>query len=66
MNRRFDEAVSGEDLASIERFFKIFPLINLHDVGLNKFTLYLRGKLATANKAGYQSNAQGVVIFFVV
>ena len=64
MNRRFDEAVSGEDLASIERFFKIFPLINLHDVGLNKFTLYLRGKLATANKAGYQSNAQCVVIFF--
>jgi len=50
VNRRFDEAVSGEDLASIERFFKIFPLINLHDVGLNKFTLYLRGKLATANK----------------
>ena len=64
MNRRFDEAVSGEDLASIERFFKIFPLINLHDVGLNKFTLYLRGKLATANKAGYQSKCSVSGQFF--
>lgn len=50
VNRRFDEAVNAEDLASIERFFKIFPLINLHGTGLNKFTLYLRGKLAAANK----------------
>ena len=50
VNRRFDEAVHAEDVASIERFFKIFPLINLHTTGLNKFTLYLRGKLAAANK----------------
>ncbi len=27
MTRRFEEAVHAEDLASIERFFKIFPLI---------------------------------------
>ena len=31
---RFDEAVKREDHASIERFFKIFPLINMHDEGL--------------------------------
>jgi len=50
VNRRFDEAVAAEDLASIERFFKIFPLINMHDEGLNKFMLYLRSKLAIASK----------------
>jgi hypothetical protein len=27
VTRRFEEAVHAEDLASIERFFKIFPLI---------------------------------------
>lgn len=43
--QKFDEAVQAEDLASIERFFKIFPLINLHDIGLEKFTVYLREKV---------------------
>ena len=50
--------MGAEDLASIERFFKIFPLINLHDVGLKKFTLYLRGKLASANKVGYYNRLE--------
>lgn len=43
--KRFDEAVKLEDLASIERFFKIFPLINMHDEGLKKFTQYLCTKV---------------------
>ena len=42
--------MAAEDLASIERFFKIFPLINMHDEGLNKFMSYLRSKLAIASK----------------
>lgn len=50
VTRRFDEAVHDEDLASIERFFKIFPLINMHEEGLRKFTHYLRGKLSAASK----------------
>ncbi len=45
MSGRFDEAVKKEDLASIERFFKIFPLINMHEEGLKKFTLYLCSKV---------------------
>lgn len=43
--QKFDEAVKLEDLASIERFFKIFPLINMHDEGLKKFTQYLCSKV---------------------
>ena len=45
---RFDEAVKREDHASIERFFKIFPLINLHDEGLSRFSGYLCSKVADA------------------
>jgi len=50
VSRRFDEAVKDEDLASIERFFKIFPLLGMHDEGINNFTGYLCGKLATNSK----------------
>ena len=35
---RFDEAVAAGDLASVERFFKLFPLVNMHQEGLEKFT----------------------------
>ncbi len=45
---RFEEAVKDEDLASIERFFKIFPLINMHEDGLGRFTRYLCSKVAAA------------------
>ncbi|CAL8096841.1 unnamed protein product [Orchesella dallaii] len=42
---KFDEAVKDDDLASVERFFKIFPLLNMHDDGLRRFTNYLSTKL---------------------
>ena len=45
ISKRFDEAVDREDLASVERFFKIFPLINMHEEGLKKFTNYLCAKV---------------------
>jgi len=48
--RRFEEAVKDEDLASIERFFKIFPLLGMHDEGINNFTGYLCTKLSANSK----------------
>jgi len=48
--RRFDEAVKDEDLASIERFFKIFPLLGMHEEGIANFTVYLCTKLAANSK----------------
>ena len=50
--RRFDEAVKDEDLASIERFFKLFPLLGLHEEGLKNFTDYLATKLALDTPPG--------------
>jgi len=35
---RFEEAVAAGDLSSTERFFKLFPLLNMHQEGLEKFT----------------------------
>ena len=48
--RRFSEAVKDEDLASIERFFKIFPLLGMHEEGIASFTGYLCGKLVENSK----------------
>lgn len=30
---KFNEAVESEDLGSVERFFKIFPLLGMHEEG---------------------------------
>lgn len=38
----FKEAVSVSDIASVKRFFKIFPLLNRHEYGMDNFSLFLR------------------------
>lgn len=38
---KLDEAVAAVDLAQVERFFKIFPLLGLHQQGLSRFGQYL-------------------------
>ncbi|KAK5646267.1 hypothetical protein RI129_004731 [Pyrocoelia pectoralis] len=51
VQHKFDEAVRVEDLSSIERFFKIFPLLDMHDEGIKRFCNYLCDKLRdTADK----------------
>ena len=55
VSQRFDEAIKKDDLASIERFFKLFPLINLHDQGLQKFSSYMSSKLAITSQQNLQS-----------
>lgn len=38
----FKEAVSVTDIESVKRFFKLFPLLNMHDYGTENFSLFLR------------------------
>jgi len=45
VNNKFDSSVHTRDVASIERFFKIFPLIGLHEEGLTKFGKYQAAKV---------------------
>ncbi|XP_015259094.1 PREDICTED: conserved oligomeric Golgi complex subunit 4 [Cyprinodon variegatus] len=44
---KLDEAVAKVDLAQVERFFKIFPLLGLHQQGLARFGQYLCSQLAS-------------------
>ena len=41
INQKFDEAVKKDDLASVERFFKIFPLLRMYDEGIEKFSKFV-------------------------
>jgi len=43
--KKFDEAVRDNDTANVERFFKIFPIINQREEGLKKFSHYLCNKI---------------------
>lgn len=43
---KFDDALAQGDLASMERFFKLFPSINQHQEGIRKFGNYLKTKIA--------------------
>ncbi|KPP74016.1 conserved oligomeric Golgi complex subunit 4-like [Scleropages formosus] len=47
VKERLDQAISAGDLAQVERFFKIFPLLGLHDEGLARFAQYLCTQLAS-------------------
>ncbi|KAM9423696.1 conserved oligomeric Golgi complex subunit 4-like isoform 1-T1 [Salvelinus alpinus] len=44
---RLDEAITRGDLAQVERFFKIFPLLGLHEQGLARFGQYLCSQLGS-------------------
>lgn len=50
VNTKFDAAVHSGDFASIERFFKIFPLIGLHEEGLTKFGKFLSSQIAEKSR----------------
>ncbi|XP_050307529.1 conserved oligomeric Golgi complex subunit 4 [Anthonomus grandis grandis] len=51
VEHKFDEAVNNEDLGSVERFFKIFPLLGMQEEGIKNFCTFLCTKVAlTADK----------------
>lgn len=48
VTKKFDEATKQEDLPQVERFFKIFPLLGLHEEGLSNFSEYLCKQVSEA------------------
>nr|CAG4650012.1 EOG090X02VY [Sida crystallina] len=54
VSQKFDEAVLQKDAASVVRFFKIFPLLNMHNEGLKKFSLHLASQLKAKSKMKLQ------------
>lgn len=64
VTRKFDEAVRESDSASVERFFKIFPLLKQKDNGLRKFSNYLclqMNPMDTINSSGGFAGGDSVV-----
>ncbi|TMS35373.1 hypothetical protein L596_002788 [Steinernema carpocapsae] len=54
IERKFDEAVETADIASMERFFKLFPLISEHKNGLERFGRYLCQKVDKLGEENYK------------
>ncbi|KAM7353007.1 conserved oligomeric Golgi complex subunit 4 isoform 2-T2 [Cochliomyia hominivorax] len=48
--RKFNEAVKKDDLVSVERFFKIFPLLGCHLEGIEMFSNYICKKLSSKSQ----------------
>ncbi|XP_068115772.1 conserved oligomeric Golgi complex subunit 4 [Hyperolius riggenbachi] len=46
VTEKFDVATKAGDLPQVERFFKIFPLLRLHEEGISKFSAYLCRQVA--------------------
>ena len=46
MLEKFDKALVDRDEKSVERYFKIFPFLFLHEEGLQKYSQFLRGKIS--------------------
>ncbi|KAF6030037.1 COG4 [Bugula neritina] len=44
---KFDSAVNSGDVASVERFFKIFPLLGIKEEGLTKFAKWQSAQTST-------------------
>lgn len=66
VTRKFDEAVKSEDLASVERFFKIFPLLGMHLEGLKKFCSYLCVKVIKSDFIKFQIHCIIIQYFLCV
>uniref|UniRef100_A0A8C3VM50 Conserved oligomeric Golgi complex subunit 4 n=1 Tax=Catagonus wagneri TaxID=51154 RepID=A0A8C3VM50_9CETA len=47
VTEKFASATKEGDLPQVERFFKIFPLLGLHEEGLSKFSEYLCKQVAS-------------------
>ncbi|KAI3409817.1 hypothetical protein GPALN_006192 [Globodera pallida] len=54
IEQRFDEARTAGDVASMERFFKLFPLINEHNSGLQRFGAHLCNQIEALGEQNYR------------
>lgn len=57
--REFDKAVKENDGAKITRFFKLFPLINRSDIGLDVYGRYVCQGIATRARANLNAGTAG-------
>ncbi|KFP80587.1 Conserved oligomeric Golgi complex subunit 4, partial [Apaloderma vittatum] len=70
VTEKFNTAMKQGDLPQVERFFKIFPLLGLHEEGLSRFSEYLCKQVASKAEENLQlvmgtdmSDRRAAVIF---
>ncbi|KAJ3169511.1 Golgi transport complex subunit 4 [Geranomyces variabilis] len=54
----FDNAVQIADEEAILRYFKIFPMVGRHEVGLDKFSAYISGSISRQCQDNMRGNAE--------
>lgn len=54
LEQKFDEAKSRGDIATMERLFKLFPLINEHQSGLKRYGAHICDKIAELSEQNYK------------
>ena len=52
------QAVHSGDAGSVERFFKIFPRLGLHEEGIIKFGKYLSAQISSTADANYKTSLE--------
>uniref|UniRef100_A0A8D8WQE2 Conserved oligomeric Golgi complex subunit 4 n=1 Tax=Cacopsylla melanoneura TaxID=428564 RepID=A0A8D8WQE2_9HEMI len=55
MSNKFQVAVDKKDSASVERYFKLFPLIDMHQFGLEQYSKFICTKLKSQFKENMDS-----------
>jgi hypothetical protein len=58
---KFAIATKEGDLPQVERFFKIFPLLGLHEDGLSKFSEYLCKQVWAVYQSGFSRIIEGLL-----
>ncbi|KAJ3046090.1 Golgi transport complex subunit 4 [Rhizophlyctis rosea] len=61
---QFDHAVQAGDEDAIVRFFKLFPLIGQHEIGLDKFSAYICGIISRQCQNGMRGASDQVQSFY--
>uniref|UniRef100_A0A914L6X1 Conserved oligomeric Golgi complex subunit 4 n=1 Tax=Meloidogyne incognita TaxID=6306 RepID=A0A914L6X1_MELIC len=54
IEQKFDEAKAKGDVATMERLFKLFPLINEHQSGLKRYGSHICDKIAELSQQNYK------------
>lgn len=59
VDKRFQQAAKEDDIITIERYFKIYPLLGLYNEGIKKFFTYVCQKLKTKIRNDIKLLSQG-------
>ncbi len=62
ITKYFDEAVQSDDAASVQRFFKLFPLLDAHTIGMQKFGDYLTQKIHATAERNFDALSKGAQV----